>query len=420
MLSPHENELLTRVGPGTPMGELFRRFWTPVMLASEVPAADGPPVRVNVLGEKLVAFRATDGRIGLLDAYCPHRRANLFWGRNERDGLRCVYHGWKFDVAGQCTDLPNCPEGETLKERVRTRAYPTLERGGLVFAYLGPETLRPEFPAIELLDSTPERRHVTKIVARGNWLQFQEGDIDSSHVGFLHSRLGDLPLDGARSTVNTYRDKMPRWFIGETDYGLMLSAQRDAGPEQFQWRVNQYLMPYITLIASIPGQPILAQIRVPIDDETSMLIRYLAHPDRALSEAELAMYNGGVTVPEMIPGTFDMVENQANDYHIDREAQRSKTYTGITSIVAQDLAVSQDQGGGLRLDRSREYLVSSDRAIITLRKRLLAAVKALQNGVEPPEPRHPKAYGVRPGDFMLPRDVAVAEGAKEILVAAGS
>jgi phthalate 4,5-dioxygenase len=213
---------------------------------------------------------------------------------------------------------------------------------------------------------------------------------------------------------------MPRWFIQETDYGLMLSAQRDAGPDQFQWRVNQYLMPYVTLIASIPGQPILAQIRVPIDDETSMLIRYLAHPERALSESELAMYNGGVTVPEMIPGTFEMVESASNDYRIDRDAQRTKTYTGIKSIVAQDLAVSQDQGGGLRLDRSREYLVSSDRAIITLRKRLLGAVKALQGGVEPPEPRHPKAYCVRPGDFMLPRDVAVAEGAKEILVAAGS
>src|SRR5476651_531307 len=115
MLSREDNELLTRVGPGTPMGELFRRFWTPVMLASELPSADGPPARVHVLGEKLVAFRDTGGRVGLLDAYCPHRRANLYWGRNEESGLRCVYHGWKFDVTGQCTDLPNCPEGPTLK-----------------------------------------------------------------------------------------------------------------------------------------------------------------------------------------------------------------------------------------------------------------------------------------------------------------
>ena len=151
-----------------------------------------------------------------------------------------------------------------------------------------------------------------------------------------------------------------------------------------------------------------------------MLIRYLAYPERALSERELAMYNGGVTVPRMIPGTFEMVENAANDYQIDRAAQRTETYTGIRSIVAQDLAVSAGSGRRDAADRSREYLVSSDRAIITLRRRLLAAVKALQNGIEPPEPRHPQAYGVRPGDFVLPRDVAVAEGGKELLVATTS
>jgi phthalate 4,5-dioxygenase oxygenase subunit len=418
MLSVEENEILTRVGPGTPMGELFRRFWTPVMLASELPVADGSPVRVDVLGENLVAFRASDGRIGLLDAYCPHRRANLFWGRNEADGLRCVYHGWKFDVTGQCTDLPNCPEGVTLKDRVQTRAYPTLERGGLVFAYLGPAAHQPEFPAIELFGSAPASRHVTKIVARGNWLQFQEGDIDSSHVAFLHSALGSRPLDGSRSTAHTFADKTPRWFIDETDYGLMFSAQRSAGPDRFHWRVNQYLMPYATLIAAVPGSPILAQIRVPIDDEHSILFRYFAHPDRALNESELAMFNGGVTVPEMLPGTFEMVENAGNAYRIDRERQRTESFTGIRSIVAQDLAVSQDQGGGTRLDRSREYLVSSDRAIIALRKRLLASAKALGAGVEPPEARKPKAYAVRSGDFTLPRDIAVAEGASEILIAA--
>jgi phenylpropionate dioxygenase-like ring-hydroxylating dioxygenase large terminal subunit len=418
MLTEEENEFLTRVGPGTPMGDLFRRFWTPVLLASELPAADGPPVRANVLGEKLVAFRASDGRVGLLDAYCPHRRANLFWGRNEEDGLRCVYHGWKFDVTGQCTDLPNCPEGVTLKERVQTRAYPTLERGGLIFAYLGPAEVKPEFPAIESFGSDPAARHVTKIVARGNWLQFQEGDIDSSHVAFLHSGLGSRPLEGSRSTPHTFVDKTPRWFIDETDYGLRFSAQRSAGADRFHWRINQYLMPYATLIAAVPGNPILAQIRVPVDDETSILFRYFAHPERALTQAERAMFDGGVTVPEMVPGTFSMVENAANDYNIDRERQRAQTFTGIRSIVAQDLAVSQDQGGGTRLDRSREYLVSSDRAIIALRKRLLVSAKALQAGVEPPEARKPKSYGVRPGDFTLPRDVAVAEGAGEILIAA--
>ena len=137
-LSKADNELLIRTGPGTPMGDLYRRFWAPVMLAEELGGPDSAPVRVNVLGENLVAFRNSSGKLGLIDAYCPHRRANLYWGRNEQDGLRCVYHGWKFDVNGQCTDLPNCPEGEVLKNKVRTTAYPVLERGGIIWAYMGP------------------------------------------------------------------------------------------------------------------------------------------------------------------------------------------------------------------------------------------------------------------------------------------
>jgi phenylpropionate dioxygenase-like ring-hydroxylating dioxygenase large terminal subunit len=415
MLSHADNELLTKVGPGTPMGALFRRFWAPIALASEVGGPDAPPVRVTALGEKLVLFRDTAGVLGLLAAYCPHRRANLFWGRNEEHGLRCVYHGWKFDATGQCVDMPNCPEGATLKDRVRTQAYPAIERGGLIWAYLGPPEHQPEFPANELFESTPERRHLTKIAARGNWLQFQEGDIDSSHVSFLHSSLGNKPLAGVPVNPNTYLDTQPRWFVSETAYGMQLAAQRDAGPDQYQWRVNQYLMPYATMIATIPGRPILAQVRLPVDDENAVLFRYIAHPERALTEAELSLFNGGVTVPAMIPGTFTTVENVDNDYLIDRERQRTESFTGITSIVAQDLAVVQDQGGGTTMDRSLEYLTSGDRAIIALRKRLLSAIKALQNGVEPPEARNPQAYRVRPGDFMLPRDVDLERGGKDIL-----
>ena len=200
----------------------------------------------------------------------------------------------------------------------------------------------------------------------------------------------------------------------------MLSAQRNAGPDQFQWRVSQYLMPYITLVATAAGQPVMAQLRVPIDDDHSMLFRYFAHPERALNERELALYANGITVPELIPGTFQTRENAGNAYLIDRERQRTETFTGIRSVVAQDLAVTQDQGGGSTLDRSLEYLVSSDRAIIALRKRLLSAVKALQQGVEPPEAANPRSYAVRPGDFMLPRDIPVEEGGRGYLVATGA
>ena len=416
MLSKADNEILVRTGPGTMMGTLYRRFWAPVMLASELGGTDAPPVRVNVLGEKLVAFRDTNGEIGLLYAYCPHRRANLFWGRNESAGLRCVYHGWKFDVSGQCTDLPNCPEGETLKAKVRTPAYPTIERAGIVWAYLGPPELQPPFPAAEPFDTPASHRHLTKIAIDANFAQVQEGDVDSSHVSFLHSSLDGSPLPGSRANPNTFADKSPRWFTLDTDYGMMLSAQRNAGPDRYQWRVNQWLMPFCTLIAAAPGAPILAQLRVPIDDEHSYLFRLIASPERPLTEQERASYDAGVMVPEMVAGTERMRENAANDYLIDRGAQQTQSYTGIRSIVAQDLAVSEDQNGPIA-DRSNEFLTSSDRAIIALRKRLLTTAKALANGIEPPEARAPQAYRVRPGDFMLPRDVPVADGAKDILFA---
>ena len=283
MLSREDNELLVRVGPGTAMGNLFRRFWTPVMLASELGGPDSAPVRVDILGENLVAFRDSSGTIGLLDAYCRHRRANLFWGRNEEHGLRCVYHGWKFDVNGQCTDLPNCPEGDNLKERVTTQAYPTVERGGLIWAYLGPADRRPPFPNYEGFAVPASHRFMRKMIARGNYLQLMEGDVDSSHVSFLHSRVDNKRVPGTRANPNTFADKMPRWFPQETSYGLMLSAQRNAGPDHFQWRVNQYLMPYITLIAAPPGMPILHQVRVPVDDVTSMHFRCYVHPERPLN-----------------------------------------------------------------------------------------------------------------------------------------
>jgi phthalate 4,5-dioxygenase oxygenase subunit len=412
MLSREDNELLVRVGPGTAMGNLFRRFWTPVMLASELGGPDSAPVRVDILGENLVAFRDTGGTIGLLDAYCPHRRANLYWGRNEEHGLRCVYHGWKFDVNGQCSDLPNCPEGVNLKERVKTTSYPTLERGGLIWAYLGPADRQPPFPNYEGFAVPASHRFMRKMIARGNYLQLMEGDVDSSHVSFLHSRVDNKPVPGTRANPNTFADKMPRWFPQETSYGLMLSAQRNAGPDHFQWRVNQYLLPYITLIAAPPGMPILHQVRVPVDDVTSMHFRCYIHPDRPLTPEEIALFEGGIIIPEITPGTFETVENMDNDYRIDRGEQSMHSYTGIKSIVAQDLAVTQDQGGPIA-DRSRELLVSSDRAIIMLRKRLLTAVKSLAQGIEPPEAQA-TSIAVRPGDFTLARDVPVETGAREL------
>ena len=218
----------------------------------------------------------------------------------------------------------------------------------------------------------------------------------------MHSRFDGKPIPGGRVDPTTFEDRMPRWFTAETDYGLMLSAQRNAGPGMFHWRVNQFLMPYAVLIAAPPNTPVLTQVRVPIDDEHSMHFRVWSVAERPLTDAEIAVLNDGITVPEIVPGTFSTKEDISNEYLIDRNEQANASFTGIRSIVAQDLAVTQDQGGfGTIADRSREYLTSSDKAIIAWRKRLLTRAKELARGIEPPEPRNPRAYSVRPGDLHV-------------------
>jgi phthalate 4,5-dioxygenase oxygenase subunit len=232
----------------------------------------------------------------------------------------------------------------------------------------------------------------------------------------LHSRLDGGGVAGGRILPSTFDDTQPRWFITHTPYGLQLAAQRNAGPKKFQWRVNQFLMPYLVQIATPAGVPILTQIRTPIDDYRSLHFRFWSMPERPLNDVEMAMIHDAVTVPEMIPGTFLMKENLENEYLLDRDAQRSASFTGIKSFVAQDLAVTQDQGGyGTIADRSREYLTSSDKAIIAWRKRNITAAKELARGVEPSEPRTPAAYNVRPGDFVLGRDIALEDRGGQLL-----
>lgn len=414
MLSREDNELLVRVGPGTPMGNMFRRFWLPVALASEVGGPDSEPVKVEALGESFVLFRNTDGELGLLDAFCTHRRAHLFWGRNEQNGLRCVYHGWKFDKNGECVDVPNCPEGERIKKSVGTRAFPVMERGGMIWAYFGPKELQPKPPATEIFDAPDSHRFIRKMVIKGNWLQHMEGDVDSSHISFLHSGLtGALP--GSAINPAAFEDKAPRWIIKQMDYGVRLAAQRNSGPDHYSWRINQWLFPFATLIASPQNWPFTANIRLPVDDETTIQFRVWTNPDQPLTEEQLKIANAGVIFPEMIPGTFEPKANKSNNYLIDREDQKLRTYTGIKAIPSQDLAVIQDQGYGHIADRSLEKLTSSDLAIIQIRKRLLDNVKALMDGQEPPEPKNMEAYRVRPIDFVLPRDVDLDDGERELM-----
>jgi len=422
MLSERENQLITHIGPGTPMGELYRRFWLPVLLSDELPAPDCTPVRAQVLGERLVAFRDSAGRIGVLDERCPHRMASLFWGRNEEGGLRCAYHGWKWDVEGRCLDIPNTPEGESYRDKVTAfAAYPAVEMGGLVWAYLGPPEQKPELPAYELNAVPAANRYISKMFINGNWMQGLEGDIDSSHVSFLHGRAdtaaAELTRMGRMQTA-MFEDKAPRWEFKETGYGIMLAAQRTGPSGTLYWRVNQWLMPSFTMIAAKPGTPIHFQVRVPIDDEHQTYFRIIWHPDRPLTDSELYVAReAGVNFPEIVPGTFEPKERRENNYLIDRALQKSgSSFTGIKSIPAQDWAVQADQGGPIA-DRSLEHLVSADGAIIQVRQRLLKTLRELQEGIEPAEPVAVSESRVRPIDIVLSQDVDVWDGASDYLSA---
>ena len=222
--------VLTRVSAGTPMGNLFRRFWLPALLASELPEPDGAPIRLRILGEDLIAFRDTEGRIGIVGAYCPHKMAPLFFGRNEACGLRCVYHGWKFNVDGDCVEIPNItpPDNfETLKQRMRLKSYPAREAGGLIWVYMGPKEQIPELPEMAWLDLPKEHIHVSRWLHRSNWLQAVEGEIDTSHISFLHSVLDPDP-DGP-DRLRLARDGAPEIIMRETDYGFYYGARRRFG-----------------------------------------------------------------------------------------------------------------------------------------------------------------------------------------------
>jgi phthalate 4,5-dioxygenase len=421
MLSQAENELLTRVGPGTPMGNLLRCFWQPIVLATELPGPDCDPLRIRVLGEDLVGFRDSNGTLGLVAANCPHRGASLFFGRNEEGGLRCVYHGWKFDVGGACVDMPNEPAESDFRTKVKAVAYPCVERGGVIWAYLGSPATMPEPPALEWTHVPASHRYVTKRVQVCNYLQNVEGEVDSSHVSFLHSKIApsattDDPLVGLPQYMA--RDRAPRFFVLPTPYGQMIGARRDAEADSYYWRITQFLMPTYTMIPVPVGLPVSFTAATPIDDERMLGFTVTWHPDRPLSEPERAQIESWLGVhTEVDPVTFKPLRNKDNEYLLDRAVQRSgQSYTGIRGIREEDLAVQE--GMGEICDRTTEHLGSADLAVIAMRRRLLEAARALaEKGETPYEASNADAYRVRSAALVLPRNVAWNEGAADVLVA---
>ena len=420
MLTREENELLTRTGPNTPMGQLLRRFWVPVLLAEELPEPDCPPVRLRIMGEDLVAFKDTMGRIGVLDAYCPHRRAHLFWGRNEECGLRCVYHGWKFDVEGNCVDMPNEPPESRFKEKVKQTAYPAREWGGVIWAYMGPrELMPPEPPQLEWARVPASHRLVSKRLQESNWAQAVEGGIDSSHVSFLHRTLAPAPADGRAPTRLDLmvRDTAPRFTVKQTEYGLLIGARRDAGDDSYYWRITQFLLPWYTMIpgALEPDQPLSGHAWVPIDDEHVWTFTVTWHPDRPLTAVELAQLRSGYGIHCEVDANYIPIRNARNNYLIDRQAQKTVSYTGIKGISEQDMAVQESMGP--IVDRTREHLGTADTAIIAYRRLLLRLARNLQRGEEPAAACRPEAYRVRSASVILKREVPFDQGARERLLA---
>ena len=278
MLSREDNERVTRVGRGTPMGELMRRYWIPALLGWELPEPDGPPVRVRLLGEDLVAFRDTHGRIGLLDEHCPHRRVSLFFGRNEDCGLRCVYHGWKFDVDGQCVDMMNEPE--SFAHKISTNSYPTAEGGGVIWAYMGPPELRPPLPHFVWTQVAPTHLMVSKVIQETNWLQGLEGGIDTSHAPILHRVLGGGSRAPAFKPSDPFvRGKAPTLELDVTEYGYRYAGLRQLHDGAIHVRAYHYILPFhqIRPGRTGPGKDysgVAGHIWVPMDDDNTMVFNW--------------------------------------------------------------------------------------------------------------------------------------------------
>jgi len=425
MTSKAENEFLTRTGPGAPMGTLFRRFWIPALLSDEIALPDCPPVRINLLGEDLVAFRDSGGRIGILGAYCAHRRSRMYYGRNEEFGLRCIYHGWKYDVTGACVDMPSEPPETDFKGRVRLTSYPAREAGGLVWAYMGPSELMPDLPKFEWCGLPRDHLLVTRWIQQCNYLQAAEGEIDPTHAPTLHQwfdgaggsvaatmPLVSPPVVGGRPDFA----RAPRTIVSqEASHGITSASYVELGDGAVRWRVNRWLQPFFSLIATA-AFPAGGRSFVPVDDEHVMVFQYIFHPERPLAEHEIEGLKPNTTLDkEYSPAlercvytlphgyavdTWRDSRNLANDYLQDRVIQRTRNMSGVVAQRTQDACVVERQGLGAIADRSLESLGSSDRSIILMRQLLVRAAQDLQRGIEPANVLQPENFAIRAGEVV--------------------
>ena len=410
MTNAAEGVELTRVGPGTAMGGLMREYWLPALQSSEVKAG-GDPVRLMLLGERLIAFRDKAGSVGVMDHRCPHRGASLFYGRNEGDGLVCVYHGWKFAADGSCLAQPNLPPLQQFCDKVRSRAFPVRERAGLVWVYMGARRPAPPMPAIEAT-LLPEAELTIMLCQREcNWLQALEGDIDTSHFSWLH--VGSVKPEQVQDdnwVKFQVLNRAPEYHVTDTDWGTMYCAMREAGGGETYWRFAHFGFPFWTWVPQGPFvDRIAARAWVPMDDTHTMFVSLTWK--KHTGTKPLA---NGLPIPGATPrieykpnstdwyGRWRPVQDAGNDYLIDREAQRNdEIYTGIANIFMQDQAITESMGD--IVDHTIEHLAPSDQMITRTRRRLLLAARAQRDhGTVPPAVDDPGLYmRIRSGERIL-------------------
>ena len=438
MLSTQDNELLCRVGPGTPMGEFMREYWLPAFVPSELPEADGEPRRMRLLGENLIAFRVSSGKYGLVANHCPHRGASLFFGRNEEEGIRCVYHGWKFDVQGNCVDMPNEPAESDFKNKIRATAYPCVERNGIVWTYMGPRETPPPLP--DWLPNLEPDCQVWMRLQESNWLQALEGDIDTVHAFFLHSGhiRTEQSLPGSDAFYIT-QQRHGRFVAQEHEVGASYAAVRRAEPGAEYWRMGHFLLPFYTMngpgLLGIKNQSLAW---VPLDDGNTMVWTVGRQAPLPPETETIGGFKAGYVRwdpigkndpygargPNGIPprkfittsdwlGRYRPIANQDNDYLIDRDLQKSMgTYTGVPGMAQDQMA--QETMGPI-YDRTQERLGTSDLMIIRTRRKLLDCVRAFKAGAPAPGVNRPELYRMRSGGVVVPAGVNGLDAMADLL-----
>ena len=395
------------------MGRLMRRYWVPVLLSSEIAVADGPQVRVKILGERLLAFRDSKGRLGLIDEFCAHRGTSLFFGRNEECGIRCSYHGWKYDLTGQCVELPAQPD---LARRMKIKAYPCIERGGIVWAYMGLPVQQPEAPGVEWILLPESHRFVSKRLQESNYLQAMEGGIDTTHASWVHRYELDTDPMHKHAVANKYikADRNAVFDIEETPSGLTIYGRRFGEEDSYYWRITQWIFPWFTLIPPFGPHPLGGHIWVPIDDENCWAWSINFYPNKPLmAEERAAMEEGKGIHVKCIPDTFRPVANRSNDYLIDRQAQRDKRmFSGVDGFSMQDASLQESMGA--IQDHARENLVSTDKAIAMARRMLFNAARNPDDNAVLPGLSSASQH-VRSASVLLERGMNISSWAKGAL-----